>query len=298
MGYNCAKCTNISIDKILKGGWFIMVVTINDDFDLNKIYESGQCFRWRKLGDNRYFIVSKGMTLVISKLDDTHYDFDCVEDERTYWYDYFDLSTSYRKIRGFITKNNDKFLYNACEYGKGIRILKQDPWETLISFIISQRKNIPAIKKCIEKLCMAAGYKAQDWHGIEYYTFPSPQQILKLSHEQLVACGLGYREEYVVDAAKMVSGALLNFHYLENIDRNACIAHLKKLNGVGDKVANCVTLFGLHHLNAFPIDVWIQRIIDEQYSGNYPINQYSPYNGIYQQYMYMYYRALHNRKQQ
>ena len=192
-------------------------------------------------------------------------------------------------MRRRILKKNDPFLYAACSFGKGIRILKQDAWEMLVSFIISQNKNIPAIKKSVELLCEAAGQRVEDSCG-RYYLFPTPEAILSMSDEELSTCRLGYRCRYVRAAAADVAGGRLNLDALRNASEEDTLKALTGVYGVGIKVANCVSLFGLHHIDAFPIDVWIRRILDNEYPGEYPMEEYRPYNGIYQQYMFYYYR--------
>ena len=138
----------------------MMEIQITDDFDLDRIAESGQCFRWQKDDSGTHRIIHKEHILRIRPLGNNIFTLSCSEDEyRNIWYDYFDLGEDYRSIRKRISKEDDPFLADACEFGKGIRILRQEPWEMLISFIISQNKNIPAIKKSVELLSEAAGYQ-------------------------------------------------------------------------------------------------------------------------------------------
>jgi len=266
---------------------------IVDDFNLDKIADSGQCFRWEKQSDGAYSIIHLDKRLKILKVGQ-EYELSCtMDDYKNIWYTYFDFDTKYSKIRQLIDRNNDRFMYNAVTYGKGIRILRQDTWEMLISFIISQRKNIPAIKSSIEKLSRLCGTRHIDeTDNTEYYSIPTPEQILKTSVNDLNACGLGYRVDYIKSVAKEVYDGKLDIKSLENMSYEQSLYRLKQLYGVGDKVANCVILFGLHNLDAFPIDIWIQRILENEYNGenNYPFEKYRPYNGVFQQYMYAYYR--------
>ena len=303
-------------------------IQITDDFDLDRIADSGQCFRWQKEASGAYRIIHKEYCLRIRPVKDGVFELSCSEEEfRDVWYDYFDLGTDYRAVRGRISKEEDPFLYKACEYGKGIRILRQDPWEMLISFIISQNKNIPAIKKSIELLCEAAGrYRedacdfggdACDASGGGYYLFPSPEEILTLSDETLAACRLGYRCRYVKAAAVDVAEGRLDLSRLQSesgpyekaggeaagyettsneaAGYETAISALTNVLGVGIKVANCISLFGLHQIDAFPVDVWIRRILENEYPEGFPKEKYSPYNGIYQQYMFFYYREMTKR---
>ena len=219
------------------------------------------------------------------------YRLDCTEEEfQTVWRQYLDLDLDYRKVRKRVKKRKDPFLADACEKEKGIRILRQDPWEMLVSFIISQNKNIPAIKKSIEMLSEMAGEKKADRRGETYYAFPTPERIAGLSGQELSDCRFGYRCKYVSAAASAVLSGSLELGRLTAAGDEEALAALKGIYGVGTKVANCVLLFGLHHLNAFPVDVWIKKILEEQYPGGYPYEEYSPWNGIYQQYMFAYYR--------
>ena len=273
-----------------------MEIQIIDDLDLERIAGSGQCFRWEKDDTGAYRIIYRENCLQIRALENRIFKLSCSEDEyRNIWYDYFDLGEDYRSIRKRICKEEDPFLADACENGKGIRILRQDPWEMLISFIISQNKNIPAIKKSIELICKAAG-QWREKAGYTYYLFPTPEEILSLGDEVLAECRLGYRCRYVKAAAVDVAEGRLDLDHLRDESEETVMKALTSVCGVGEKVANCVSLFGLHHVDAFPVDVWIRRILQNEYPAGYPNKKYSPYNGIYQQYMFYYYRERYGRK--
>ncbi len=193
-------------------------------------------------------------------------------------------------MRQRINRKQDPFLWKAAEYEKGIRILRQDPWEMLITFIISQNRNIPAIRSSVELLSTMCGDRRIDRRGMEYHVFPRPSQIVAISNEGLSDCRLGYRCQYVRAAAEAVSDGTINLDHLKQANDTATMRALTGLFGVGPKVASCVSLFGLHHTDAFPVDVWMKRILAEQYPNGYPYERYSPYNGIYQQYMFAFYR--------
>mgnify|MGYP000850090064 CR=1 FL=1 len=272
-----------------------MVATITDDFDLGRIADSGQCFRWKETVPGTYRIIAGGSCLYITILGNDRYDFDCTAEEyHSFWKDYFDLQEGYRRIRERIDPIVDPFLWRAAEHEKGIRILRQDPWEMLITFIISQNKNIPAICRSVELIAKICGGKKTDSRGQEYYGFPDPDAVASLSEQELIDCKLGYRWKYVRAAAKAVVNGDIDLCRLISADEQTAISALTGLFGVGVKVANCVSLFGLHHIDAFPIDVWMKRILAEQYPAGYPYEKYSPYNGIYQQYMFAYYRHKSN----
>ena len=270
-----------------------MIIEIHDDFDLDRIAESGQCFRWERT-EAGWRIPHLGSCLYISPASGTSYALDCSRDEfEALWRPYFDLETDYRSIRSRIDPNNDPFLARAAREGLGIRILRQDPWETLVSFIISQNRNIPAIRRSVGLLCRAAGEERRDGRGEAYYGFPSPGAVLALSDAELDSCRLGYRSRYVRAAAKAVSSGELDLASLGKASDAEAMDALTGLYGVGIKVASCVALFGLHRLDAFPVDVWIRRALEAEYPGGYPRELYSPYNGVYQQYIFACFR---NRK--
>ena len=279
----------------------IMRIKINDDFDLQKIAESGQCFRFNKCADG-YSVAAGDKYVFIRQLSDgrsetadagSEYELSCSEKEYAgFWKDYFDLETSYSGIRKLIDKKKDPYLYSASEFGKGIRILKQDPWEMLISFIISQRKNIPAIKASVEKVCALAGKKiAVDPEGNAIYSFPTPKELSKISIEQLSACSLGYRDKYVHQAAIDVASGACDLEKYKGLSDEELMEKLLALYGVGVKVANCEILFGYHRLDAFPKDVWINRVLDLRYPEGFMFEKYAPYNGVMQQYLFFYSRS-------
>ena len=276
-----------------------MQVRIEDDFDPRRIAESGQCFRWSEISQGVYRIISRDKCLRIKALDENSFDMDCSEkDYREFWFDYLDLQENYTRIRQRISREKDEFLYHAAEYERGIRILRQNPWEMLITFIISQNKNIPAIRRSVEKLAETCGQEMTNEAGERYFAFPTPDALAGSRDEQLKECGLGYRCRYVREATVAVADGHLDLPSLKKMDEETAMLTLTCLTGVGKKVASCVSLFGLHHMNSFPIDVWIKRILDEQYPKGYPYEEYSPYNGVYQQYMFDYYRnsSMFSRK--
>ena len=242
-----------------------------DHMDLDQIANSGQCFRWQKLNDNTYGIPAFGRYLEISQNDDV-FTLSCDENEWIqYWKPYFDIDTDtdYDEVEKFITESNDEFLKAAYEYGNGIRILRQDLWEVIISFIISQNNNIPRIKKSIGKLCDGVGGK-----------FPSCYEILDMD---LTDKGLGYRDKYLEDACEW----WLRFSNLLYESDNPK-KMLRQIKGIGSKVADCICLFGLHDLKAFPIDTHIKKIIDREYNGEMSDWVENKYSGLFQQYLFYY----------
>ncbi len=286
-----------------------MKKVIRDDLDLLKIAESGQCFRWSAVNgyDNpaAIRIIAGSRVLFMEKTGGSEYDLSCSSEEFDgFWKDYLDLGTSYRKIRKLVSKEKDGYLFSASEAGKGIRILKQDPFESLISFIISQRKNIPAIRASIEKICRLAGDRIsfsdseKEWlssRGLtcteECFGFPSPEALASIRDNELDSCGTGYRTPYILSASRDVVSGITDPEAMDEMDDLELFDSLMKIYGVGKKVASCVCLFGFHRLDFFPVDVWIERVLSRHYSSGFPFADYAPYNGVLQQYMFFYERT-------
>ena len=277
----------------------MIYISIDDDLDLDRIAQSGQCFRWQKLGNGHYRIPFRDGLLEIEDMGDGEFALSCTEDAfYDVWGSYFDLETDYRWVRKRIDRQKDQFLAAACDDQKGIRILHQDLWEMIVTSIITQNRNIPAITRSVEELANRSGEKKTTPDGTAFYTFPSPEAILSMSEENLSACRLGYRERYVRCAAQMAADGMLDPERLRQMDRAERMKVLGSVCGIGEKVASCILLFGLHDLDAFPRDVWINRVLQEQYPDGYPFEKYSPYNGVYQQYMFAYYRKLMGKTQE
>lgn len=263
-----------------------------EEFDIRKIAESGQCFRLNEISENQWRLVAFEKILNINELSNSEYEFDCSDAEFTgIWDDYFDLATDYSSFTDHIPED-DLFVKNAVEFAAGIRILNQDPWEMLISFILSQRKNILGIKKCIESLSLQFGEKIKN---SEIYAFPKPKALAEASEEDLCNCSLGYRLPYIRKASQMVASGELDLHMLASLSPDVLsdaelLAQLIAVPGVGPKVAQCIMLFGFHRLEAFPVDVWIERILKKYYNGNFPVELYPGYAGVIQQYIFYYAR--------
>lgn len=267
-----------------------MITKIIPDFDPRKIADSGQCFRMNRLKEGTYSVVAFDRYLEITDLGGGGFTFSCSEEDfKDIWTEYFDLSSDYSALRTMIPPA-DTFLMSAVDFGWGMRILNQDPWEVTVSFIISQRKSIPAIKTAIETICFNYGIKMESG-TITYYSFPSPERLAELDCSHLSSCSLGYRDKYIISSAQSIAGGRLRLADLRRADEDTARTALKSLYGVGEKVANCILLFGLHHTNAFPEDVWIKRIIDTEYGGSFPKSRYDGYLGIVQQFIFYYARS-------
>mgnify|MGYP000408311642 FL=1 len=273
-----------------------MIKISSEYLDMRKIADSGQVFRFNKTDDGSYDLIANNKHLRIQKLIDNKdintYELDCSEEDyNKIWKDYFDIDTDYSIYTDDLDEN-DVYLQKACEYSKGIRILRQDKWEMLVSFIISQRKSIPAIKSSIEKMAVNLGEEIDD----RIYAFPKPQEILSADDTVLETCGLGYRLPYIRAAARDVIENGVDLYDSDNLSDEELLEKLKEFKGVGVKVANCVLLFGYHRIGAFPIDVWVEKILNNHYDGTFPMERYKGYAGVLQQYMFFYEREKSNVK--
>lgn len=249
-------------------------------FDISKTFDCGQCFRFEKQGDI-WQGMSFGRTLRLHEEPGFVVLEGVGEQEFTEtWQAFFDLDRDYNAINCKLGK--DSVLEKAIAVSRGIRILKQDKWETLISFIISQNNNIPRIKGIISRLCEIGG-------GV---CFPTAGQILTAGQEGLAGIRAGFREKYIIDAAERVYDGRLELDALDKLDYTTAKERLKTVKGVGDKVADCVLLFAYGKLEAFPKDVWIKRVIDKYYGDTFDETRFSPYGGIAQQYLFYYEREV------
>ncbi|MCL2226038.1 MAG: DNA-3-methyladenine glycosylase 2 family protein [Oscillospiraceae bacterium] len=262
-------------------------ITGVSDFDLSKIFECGQCFRWSSDESGAYVGVAHGIAARVRKNGESIFISGTACDFESVWHDYFDLERDYLYIRRQLCI--DDFMSEATKYGAGIRILRQDKWETLCSFIISQCNNIPRIKKIIATLCNEFGDKLI-FEGVELYTFPSAEKIAKLNEADLAPLRCGYRSAYLIGAAQAIANGGIDLDLLSLAPQDEARKELKKLRGVGDKVADCVMLFGLHMLDAFPLDVWMKRAVSQHLGPEFNQGIFSPYAGIAQQYIFHYVR--------
>lgn len=240
-----------------------------NSFNLTHIFECGQCFRWSKNKDMSYTGIVGKNVINISKINNDIYVRSFGEDGlETLFNTYFDMNTDYEKIKNKLRKI-DRFMEESIKYGDGIRLLNQDLWETIISFIISANNNIPRIKGIIERICKRYGNKIV-WNGIEYYSFPTPEQLGKATIQDLRILGLGFRDVRVYETTKMVINGEIDFDKLhKEKDTQIVRDELLKLPGVGPKVGDCILLFStLKRLDVFPIDVWVRRVMNELYIHN------------------------------
>ena len=259
------------------------------DFDLAKTFECGQCFRWDADENGVYTGVARGCAARLRRAGGSIFISGTVGDFETVWRGYFDLDRDYGEIRRKLCV--DDYMREAAEYGAGIRILRQDGWETLCSFIISQCNNIPRIKKIIAALCREHGEKLA-FNGGEIYAFPPAEKLAALGEDDLAPLRCGYRAQYILGAARALAEGALDLEMLAGGEPEQARLALKKLRGVGDKVADCTLLFGLQMLDAFPLDVWMNRAVAKHYGPGFDPGIFHPYAGIAQQYIFNYIRNV------
>lgn len=259
-----------------------------DHFDINQIMRSGQCFRIKEIGENTYSVVYKDNLLLIKKEEDS-YDFLCSEDEfEKTWKDYFDFNTDYNEVEKMIKAANDAHLNEAFSFGSGIRILKQDLFETIVSFLISQNNNIPRIQKSIDLISKRFGKKVSSYDGSTFeYTFPKPEEVDSdvFLKENL---GLGYRNLYLKEIYDYVKDNPEWLSYLKTLSYEDARKELLKRKGIGPKVADCICLFSLHHVDAFPIDTHVKDLLNKYYGGKFDVDAFKGKAGIIQQYLFFY----------
>lgn len=263
-----------------------VVIEAASDFDLSETFNCGQCFRWNQISGNEFVGVAFERVVKILKEKNKIVltGASVSEDFYLIWKNYFDLSTDYGEIRLSLSKL-DNNLKLACKYAPGIRILQQEPWETLCSFIISQNNNIPRIKGIVERLCKNFGDEIEP----QFFSFPSNTRLAELSKSDLVPLKCGFRDEYILDAAKKVSSGEVDFEKIKNLPINEARRELMKIKGVGPKVAECTLLYGFHRLEAFPVDVWMKRALSTFFPGK-DISYFGKHAGIAQQYIFHYSR--------
>ena len=237
-----------------------------DSFNLEHIFECGQCFRWEKINEYSYIGIIDDTVLKV-KIDNDKLDINGVTDKKdiqNYLIEYFDLNRDYSKIKSKLS-SIDKYMKESIDYGYGIRILNQNIWECIISYIISANNNIPRIKKIINNLSTRFGKKVT-FEGNNYYLFPTIDQLATASVEDFRAAGAGFRDIRLYTTTQAIYNKDFNLSNLMQIDdTNEIEKNLLGLDGVGPKVANCIMLFSLKRFDVFPVDVWVRRVMNELY---------------------------------
>lgn len=265
-------------------------------FEPVHIFECGQCFRWNKEEDGSYTGVIKNGVINVKKLgNDVNFTGVCDENIKKICEEYFNLQTNYEAIKEKLS-NIDIYLKNSIEYGNGIRILKQDLWETLLSFIISANNNIPRIKTIIERIAKKYGNRIEYRNKI-YYTFPTPEMLQNASIDNFRGLGLGFRDVRIYETVQRTLKGEIDLEKLKQEENTEVLRKkLLEIPGVGPKVADCVMLFALNRFDVFPVDVWVKRVISELYFDKkeqtpnviheFAEKQYGDLAGLAQQYLF------------
>lgn len=253
------------------------IIESPNSFELKDIFDCGQCFRWNKENDDSYTGIWKNNVVNVKKENDTII-FTGVSSAENFEEEinkYFDMNRDYEEIKEKLSKI-DENMKTSIEYGKGIRILNQELWETIISFIISANNNIPRIKGIIERLSKNYGKKIE-WNGKEYYTFPTPEELKDVTVEEYRSLGLGFRDIRLYETTKMILDKEVDLEKLQNNPNTIEVREkLLSLSGVGPKVADCILLFSnLKRFEIFPIDVWVRRVMNDLYIKNEDENKVS-----------------------
>ncbi len=268
-----------------------------ENFDAKAIFTCGQAFRWYEEKNGSFTTVHLGRVLnVLNEDDKVIFTGTNLEEFNEIWIDYFDLNTDYQSIRKSLA--NNKILANAMEYGKGIRILNQNHFEMLISFIISANNMIPRIRKSIEVISMRYGkFICQD-ENRKYYSFPTVDELSKATVEELREFAkVGFRDKRIFDTVNMIKNENIDLDSFENLETDNLREELLRFSGVGNKVADCIMLFSYKRGEVFPVDVWIKRVMEELFiKEETPVKKISKeadrifgkYAGYAQQYLFYY----------
>ena len=262
------------------------------DFNIDHIFDCGQCFRWEKQSDGSYTGAAFGKVVNMKVEENTLIIDNCTEaDYEGIWRNYLDIDRDYGKVKEALRKD-DPIMAKAISFGYGIRILHQELWETTVSFVISQNNNIPRIKGCIENLAKNFGEKICTYRGRTYFALPTPEKLASLKREDLAEIKLGYRDKFLIETAKA---------WLGTCDANEeSYDTLIEYTGIGPKVANCILLFGLCKYDSFPIDVWVRRVMNSLYNieekntkamKEFAKERFGEYGGFAQQYLFYYIRG-------
>lgn len=239
------------------------------NFNIKQILESGQVFHYERLTDHSYILNAKQKLIKITQQPHSSsaiiYNTNISELDEV-WIPYFDIDTNYAKITQELSRK-DEHMEKAVAFGSGIRILRQDPWEMLISFIISQNKAIPHIQQCIRNISERYGFPLEQFDGEDknYYAFPSPKALSRANEEELRECKVGFRAPYIMDACHKILNGEINLNDLYIMSADEAREKLMQIKGVGPKIADCILLFAYGKGEVFPTDVWIKRVVEGMY---------------------------------
>lgn len=273
------------------------------NFNIKQILECGQCFRWEKKSELDYIVIAYGRVIEVVQEDDKVTILNSNEEDfNNIWFEYFDLERDYSKIKEELSK--DEILKKSVDYGYGIRILNQEPFELVISFIVSARNSIPSIKKTIKKISERWGTEIE-YKGEKFYTFPTPEMLKDATEDEIRETGASFRSKYIVDTVANINNDLDNLEGVYNLERitsltdDECHIALQEFKGVGAKVADCIMLFSMSKYSAFPVDVWVKRAMMHFYNAEegslnkiriFARNEFKDLSGFAQQYLFYYAR--------
>jgi N-glycosylase/DNA lyase len=279
------------------------------NFELGHIFECGQCFRWNRQENGSYIGVAFGRVIEVEKKGEDVIIFNTTEDEfNSIWSNYFDLYRDYSEIKNVLSK--DSILEKSVEFGHGIRILRQDPFELIVSFIISANNRIPMIKRAIEKISQKWGNELE-YKGKKYFAFPTIEQLNEATEEELEKCGTGFRAKYIKNTVENVYANTIkkdqydekyDIDWIKSQEDDICHKELQKFMGIGPKVADCIMLFSMQKYSAFPVDVWVKRAMHYFYLApdvslkkirEFGVNKFGELSGFAQQYLFYYARENH-----
>lgn len=273
-------------------------IVVPENFNISQIFDCGQCFRFNRLPDN----IGAGVTYEGVAFDKyikaeqngrilTLYNTDRKEFNNI-WYSFFDLETDYSFFERHFA--DDKTLSAASKFSSGIRILRQDKWETLCSFIISQNNNIPRIKGIIENMSKAFGQKVYEDGNREYYSFPTAKALYEAGEEKIYELKTGFRAKYIYDAAKTICENPYFLTQVSALETTEASKLLQQIKGVGAKVAACTLLFGFSRYDSFPVDVWVKKVLEKYYPQGIQGHLAGEFAGVAQQYLFYYERCINN----
>ena len=302
-----------SVKQLNIGGLSAVRIDGVELFDVKKVFDCGQCFRFDEVSGSAHEAefagCAHGHYISVAQDGNTLYIYNAtIEDYENIWKSYLSLDRDYGDINSdILSLSKNPALSEAVEKSNGIRILKQDEWEAICSFIISQNNNIPRIKKLVAALCAACGeeidvflmeghiadtHKEQKGH---FYSFPTPEKVLSLGIGGLAELKTGFRAKYIYDAAEKMSQGDIDLAFLAVSPTSECVNHLCAVKGIGPKVASCALLFGFAKLDAFPIDVWIKKVMTKYFEKDFNPADLGEYAGIAQQYLFYYERYLQSK---
>lgn len=289
------KLSNIVAEEIEDG---ILLKNVSD-FNAKHIFECGQCFRWDKEEDDSYTVIAFGKVINVksngNEVRILNTDF---KDFKEIWFEYLDLGRDYSRIKEVLS--TDDTMKSAIKYGEGIRILKQDPWETLISFIISANNRIPMIARSISLFSQMYG-QTINYNDKVYYTFPTIKDLSEADLSDIKSCKAGFRCKYIIKAIEMVRKGEINLEKIKSMKTIEAEKELKKIPGVGIKVANCILLFSMQKYDTYPVDVWMKRITEELFLkrksktgeiSDFAQKRFGDFSGFAQEYLFYYAREL------